>query len=187
MKDQNLESLLDQLNNVVDRVGRDCLRRGPTDLDAVCEAIAATASMLIAKLLPELGERQFRIIVQRRLKRLTLPVEKAAEEVQREDQQPYLDFDELDQVRGVPPTITFCNDAGGIEYIPYRKTRRKHRAQGLLVLDEGIADDMKTRQAMAVSNEFLDGLADIYGDLDADELGLLWQRDQRERGQSGAV
>ena len=163
MKQENLDSLLDRFYKIADREIANLLRRGPTDLDAVCEAIELSSSMLLDRLKPMLGDRQWRIMVQRRLKHTRVALPDALRKAALEAQQPEFDFHDIQQFRGVPDSVTYEDKPGHVVYIHYLDTTKVTRKASRDLLAASIDADLKQLNALDTANEYADHLTESLG------------------------
>jgi len=160
---EKLDSLLERFYKIVDREIRQLLRKGPTDLDAVCKAIEESSSMLLLKIEPALGKRHWRIIVQRRLKHTQIPPSKALAKAAAAARQPEFDFHNIEQFRGIPDSVTYEDQPGHVTYLHYLDTTKILRKISRDLLSTEIAADIKQLHAREASDQYADRLTEDYG------------------------
>jgi hypothetical protein len=180
MRRENLDSLRKQLIEIVKEEIRDCLRAGPTDLETVAQRVEQRASMLIRKLAPMLAAAEVRDIIGNLLKKTAVKPDDA-ESVDRQ-----MEFEQMDEFRGIPPNVTYEDRPGHIAYISYLDTREVERAAALILLAKSIQADQQTYLALKAGNEFAAHLAQVYGDLPLLDLYRRHKADQG-RAQSGGA
>jgi hypothetical protein len=174
-----------QFNSAVDAAIRECSREtGITDLETVYDYLKKKASRLLKRLIVVLAHEQVRIIIQKRLKRCTVSVAKAAKQAMKEAAQMEFDFFEMDQFRGMAQRITYPEDRK-MKYVEYNRSTEVQRLASITHLDTGIAADIARREAEAAANAWLHPLVVRHGDLPAEELARLWLKEQ-QRGKAEA-
>ena len=154
-----------------------CVKVPPT-LDDVDTAVEGRCSMLMEQVGPLLAKRERREMVRAKLKKTEVTPKKAAAVVRQTE------FAEMEEFRGIPPTVTYENAGAEVEYIPYFNTTEIERAAALRLLADSIAEDQQTYLAMKSGNEFASTLVTLYGDLPLWDLYGRWKKDQKrkERG-----
>lgn len=177
--------LLRQFHSILNQAIRSLYLRTkkPFDLDGVWQEMEATHSFTLHQMRPSFGEQYMRILVQHRLKRtaMTAKQQEAAQAEAVAGVQVELDFDDIEQFRGAPRSISYEDRPGHVVYMPFEDSTREQRRLSLALLDKNIGQDMVRRQAQITATDFADRLADTFGDLPLKDLVRLW------RGQGGAA
>jgi len=176
MRRKNLRKYRKQFNRLLDSAIRECSREnGETDLDTVYRYLKKHDSRFLGRLGLLLIDEHFRILIQKRFKRHTIPVPEA----EKRGAQAELDFSNMDEFRGIGDYITYADDHRKIKYMLYRYSTEEQRARSIAHLNRGIQSDIARRDAEIAGYDFLHRLVLRYGDLPA------WQliREDREGGQ----
>ena len=129
--------------------------------------------MLMEQLGSLLARRERREMIRAKLKKTEVPPKKAIAAVRQ------MEFAEMEQFRGIPPTVTYDDGKGETKYIPYLDTHEFERAAALRLLADSIAADQQTYLAMKAGNEFASALVALYGDLPLWDLYGRWKKDQK--------
>jgi hypothetical protein len=116
-----------------------------------------------------------RIMIQHRLKHVSVTPEEAAEQQAQDEQQPYLP--EMEEFRNIPESVSIRLPVGRCIYVPYAATLEADRINALGVLAMSIEADQRKYHAMKSGNEFASALVKIYGDLPLAELVKRWKAD----------
>jgi hypothetical protein len=159
-----------------------CQNDKRVDVEKVGKRVYELHSVLIRENHEALSHAQVRILIQHALRALA----DAAPDVLDDDAVPELDLPGIEEFfRGIPRMVAYEDRPGHRVYIEYRiDSLREERRKMLFLKDRSIQADVRRRQPLAAGNEFLDSLANTYGDLPAGELLKRWREDQRHR--SGA-
>jgi hypothetical protein len=173
MQKENLKSLLAKFNEVVNRAIGDRLKKGPTDIDAVLTLVEADNKLLLGKVVPALGLRHVRIIIQRKLRHLLVKAAATGQPLQ-------LNLPDMDEFRIVSSQISFVDKPGEVRYIRYAETLEWHREASIALLGKSITADQAQLQAQVAANEFAKRLVARYGDLELAILGQRWLADQND-------
>lgn len=183
MKDENLDSLLERFHKIAEREISSHLRRGPTDLETICQSIEESSTVLLGKLEPLLGKQQWRIIVRRKLKRTRIELPEALKQAAQEAAQPEFDFHDIEQFRGIPDAITYEDQPGHVTYIHYLDTSKRIRKMARNYLAASIESDQKQLNALDAGNDHADALTEeLGGDEDAILRDILEQWFRRNHG-----
>jgi hypothetical protein len=179
--------LMRDLNRVIRQEVRYCqIHDRPADVEKVYRLVCDVAAILVEKVIGPMGHRQLRVKIQHALKRTVVDEgNAAANEADAQEQQPELDFANMEEFRGIPPSIAYAEPEGSghIVYVPYAEAIKIRRDGAVKLQDKGIVYDVKSRQLLVSGNAFADSLMKRYGDLPVKELVRLWRAD----GQPGAA
>lgn len=169
---KRLNRLRQQLLKIIDEEARRCLRKGTTTLEIVDASVAARTKVLMRQLGPVLAIAERRALVRRRLKRTVVPMA----HIERATHQ--MEFADMEEFRGIPPTVTFQPEHGPVDYISYLDTTEFERAAALQLLARSIAADQQTYLALKAGNEFAARLVKKYGDLPLWDLYSRYREDR---------
>src|SRR5215471_7749358 len=167
----------EQFNKAIDNAIKECSRRtGVTDLETVYRHVKKSASILFKRIGLILMDEQIRIVIQKRLKRCTVSVKEAAEQVARHAAQAEFEFFQMEQFRGVPQRISYPTKTGAIEYVEYNRSREWQREASIEHLARGIEADIARKEAEVASNSWLRPLVARFGDIDPQDIVSRWLR-----------
>jgi hypothetical protein len=185
--------LLRRLSHVIRQQVRYCqLHDKPADVEKVYQLVCDTASILVGQVVGPMGHQQLRIKIQHALKRTEInqsaSAARQAEGIEREPDQAELDFANMEQFRGIPPSIAYeePEGSGHIVYVPYIDAVKAQRDGAASLHHKGITFDVKAEELLLASNRFCDSLIPLYGDLPVRELIRLWREDHEEEVGNGA-
>jgi len=172
---QDPKELLKRLNRIIDEEIRACLKKGKTDVEIVCEKVEKRASVLLSDLGDKLGKQKLRDRVRTKLKHTAVDPNDAEETVEQDRQ---IRFKEMEEFRGVDPTITFEDKPGHVAFIQYVDAKRFERRAAERLRKKSLDFDENKYLVLVARNDWCDLLIPQYGDLPAGELWQLWKNDQ---------
>lgn len=172
-----------RLNKIIYEEWRACLRKGPTDNDAVYAAVARRASVLIAQM-DSLKPEAVKARVSHIGKRVSGGGIKRAAKAAHIDQV-QMRFEGMEQFRGIYPSIRYRDpEHKEVQTVHYLDSFEWQRAAAAQLCGDQISADTKQYHALIAGNAFASKLAAIYGDLPLRKLLELWFGDQESRGAS---
>src|SRR5260370_547048 len=112
-------------------------RQGYADLDDVCTEMERTSSRKLKRLAPRFGRQYMRILAQHELKRRDMKTNGRHRTTSQKHrctnapittvEQSELDFADIDQWRGIPPSVTLEDRPGHVIYMPWEDLIRWQR------------------------------------------------------------
>jgi hypothetical protein len=151
---------------------------GRANVDGVYNAVKRAASLLLKRIRDELSDRHIRVMIQRRLKRTLIPDTDPGKEPIEESGPIQLEFEAMEQFKGIPHSVSVELGPGLVDYVPYSKTSEAQRQSASRILHTQVNADIRKRDALDAGNRFLSSLVAIYGDLEPIELVRHWREDQ---------
>ena len=185
-----------RIAKIINQHIRECLLfHKKTDVDTVYDMVTDSCSHTLSRVLPTLGRKYLRIMIQHSLKHVhvdpdrpiimddgtgmdpgadTVPLRKGQEIAEESRLQP--DLPGMEMFRNVPNQVSIRLPSGHVIYVPYLETLEADRAAALELLGKGIEADQRKYHALQASNEFSSALVRLYGDLPLHELVDRWRR-----------